>query len=91
MFHLMRSRGPRVQDEQFAGEFQWDKDVLREGRTSRQNVSWTLGPRTTSSEKDDSDFMCPDSGLKTRECTSVNSSQIMGGALVDVGSMSLVR
>ncbi|XP_031169830.2 uncharacterized protein LOC116060419 isoform X22 [Sander lucioperca] len=43
----------------------------------------------TSSEKDDSDFMCPDSGLKTQDCTSVKCSQVMEVTLVDVGSMSL--
>ncbi|XP_039656186.1 uncharacterized protein LOC120558905 [Perca fluviatilis] len=43
----------------------------------------------TSSEKDDSDSMCPDSGLRTQDCMSVKCSRVMGGALVDVGLMSL--
>ncbi|GLD68086.1 uncharacterized protein AKAME5_001940500 [Lates japonicus] len=43
----------------------------------------------TSSEKDESDFMCPDSGLRTRVCTGVKSTQSMGGALTNVDSTSL--
>ncbi|XP_078020630.1 uncharacterized protein LOC144459817 isoform X3 [Epinephelus lanceolatus] len=43
----------------------------------------------TSSERDDSDFMCPDSGLMTQDCTCVKCSHIMAAALLHVGSMSL--
>ncbi|XP_051256188.1 uncharacterized protein LOC127363560 isoform X13 [Dicentrarchus labrax] len=43
----------------------------------------------TSSEKDESDFMCPDSGLKTRACTCVKYSQLMVATLVNVDSESL--
>ncbi|KAL7375626.1 hypothetical protein ABVT39_020915 [Epinephelus coioides] len=45
----------------------------------------------TSSERDDSDFMCPDSGLMTQDCICVKCPHIMVGALLHVGSMSLQR
>ncbi|XP_029381848.1 uncharacterized protein LOC115058581 isoform X4 [Echeneis naucrates] len=42
----------------------------------------------TSSEKDDSDFMCPDSGLRTLDCMSVTLSLIKVEAPTDVTSLS---
>ncbi|KAL7375835.1 hypothetical protein ABVT39_024941 [Epinephelus coioides] len=66
-------------------------EVLRSQSLRMNSLQDESSVTKTSSERDDSDFMCPDSGLMTRDCIGVKSSQIMGGTLGDVGSMSLQR
>ena len=47
--------------------------------------------RRTSSEKDDSDFMCPESGVKTQASTCVKSTGTMMETMGNVNSSSAVR